>query len=74
MFWSPTGKKRLVFSSNGRIRIQTVKFQFKRTNDEPPRHYRPAAGGSAGGTAPPSGPAATSSRAGGSARPLGGSI
>jgi hypothetical protein len=45
--------KQLVFNSNGRIRIQTVKFQFKRINHESSRHYRllaPTAGGSAGGT------------------------
>jgi hypothetical protein len=47
-------KKQLVFSSNGRIRIQTIKFQFKWTNHEPPCHYcpsTPTAGGTAGGTA-----------------------
>jgi hypothetical protein len=44
------------FSSTSQIRIQTVKFQFKRTNHEPPCHYRPpapATGSSASGTARP---------------------
>jgi hypothetical protein len=36
---------------NGQICIQTIKFQFKQTNQESPHHYRPsapAACGSAG--------------------------
>jgi hypothetical protein len=64
IFWA--GKNGEFFSSNGRIRIQMVKFQFKRINHEPPRHYRPpapAAGGSAGATARPG------SNAGGIIRP-----
>jgi hypothetical protein len=50
LFFSHNGKKRLVFSSNGQIRIQMIKFQFKQTNQKLPRYYRPptpAAGGSA---------------------------
>jgi hypothetical protein len=50
IFWSPNSEKRLVFNSNGQIRIQTVKFEFKRTNQEAPPHYRPSAS-TAGGTA-----------------------
>jgi hypothetical protein len=53
IFWSPNGQTWLVFSLNGRIRIQMVKFQFKRTNHESSRYYRPSAplvGGSAGCT------------------------
>jgi hypothetical protein len=42
IFWSHNDKKRLVFSSNGRIRIQTVKFQFKRTNQELSHHSHPS--------------------------------
>jgi hypothetical protein len=34
IFWSPNG------SSNSQINIRTDKFQFKRTNQELPRHYR----------------------------------
>jgi hypothetical protein len=40
-FGAITVKNDKFLSSNGRIRIQTVKFQFKRINHEPPRHYRP---------------------------------
>ncbi len=40
-FWSSNSKKRLVFSSNSRIHIQTIKFEFKWTNQELTTHYRP---------------------------------
>jgi hypothetical protein len=53
-FFSHNDKKRPVFSSNDQIHIQIVKFEFKRTNQEAPRHYLPppsASGGSAGGIA-----------------------
>jgi hypothetical protein len=42
--------------SSGRIHIQTIKFEFKRTNQELTAHYRPSApvaGNSASGTAQP---------------------
>jgi hypothetical protein len=54
------------FSSNGRIHTQIIKFQFKRTNHEPPHHYcplTPMADGSVNGTA------RLSSSAGGTDRP-----
>jgi hypothetical protein len=48
-------KKRSHLYSNGQIHIQTIKFKFKRTNQELTVHYRPpapVAGGSAGGRYP----------------------
>jgi hypothetical protein len=39
-FLGPNSQKRLFFSSNGRIHIQIIKFQFKWTNQKSPRHYR----------------------------------
>jgi hypothetical protein len=67
-FWifSPNGKK-LVFSLNDQIRIEIVKFSFKRTNQKSSCHYRPPAPTtdySAGTTTQPG------SSAGGSAHPL----
>jgi hypothetical protein len=52
IFLSSNGQKRLVFNSNGQIRIQTVTFKFKRINQEVAHHYRPpnpVVGGSASG-------------------------
>jgi hypothetical protein len=53
IFGALTIKNGQFFNSNDRIRIQMAKFQFKRTNHEPPYHNRPlapTAGGSAGGS------------------------
>jgi hypothetical protein len=47
-------KKMIKYLLNGRIHIQTIKFEFKRTNQELAAHYHspaPVASGSAGGTA-----------------------
>jgi hypothetical protein len=47
-------KKQSNLSLNGQIHIQTIKFEFKQTNQDATPHYRlpaPAAGRSAGGTA-----------------------
>jgi hypothetical protein len=54
IFWSHNDKKQLVFSSKGQIHIQTIKFEFKRTNQDATSHYHlsaPTAAGSAGDTA-----------------------
>jgi hypothetical protein len=53
VFFSHNSKKRLVFGSSGRIRIQMIKFEFKCINQKPPSHYHPpapAAGGSVSGS------------------------
>jgi hypothetical protein len=44
IFWSPNSQETTsFFSTNGRIRIQMVEFEFKRTNQEVTPHYCPPA-------------------------------
>jgi hypothetical protein len=82
-FLTSNGKKQSNLHSNGRIHIQTIKFEFKWTNQELTTQYRPpapVAGDSVGATARPgssadgtaqSGQTSTSPSTGGSAQQSG---
>jgi hypothetical protein len=66
-FFTSNDKKWSNLYLNGQICIQTIEFEFKRTNQETIPHYRPsalAAGSSVGGTVRPGSNAGGTTRSG----------